>query len=62
MINTLFLVFISFMVFVPLGADLAVLIGYKHEHLSWWFHGFLVFLILLVAIVDGYLMTKEDKE
>ena len=44
---------VCFMVFMPLGADVAILVGYQNDNPSWWNHLALIFLAGFIVFTDG---------
>tara|TARA_R110000764_G_scaffold146819_1_gene234602 strand:- start:2925 stop:3128 length:204 start_codon:yes stop_codon:yes gene_type:complete len=55
-----FIWLVCLMVFMPFGADLAVLIGYEHEQENWWKHFILSTVALACVVTDGFCVEHKD--
>lgn len=49
------------MVFIPIGADLAVLVGYSYDKGDWWQHLVLSIIALACVVTDGFYFVRPDK-
>jgi len=58
--SKIFIWVVCLMVFIPFGADLAVLIDYSHEKTDWWKHYMLSFLALVCVATNGF--EAKNKE
>lgn len=52
--NKLFTFIVCFMVFVPLGADIAILIQYEKANPNWWNHIGLIAVAVFVVFTNGF--------
>ena len=61
MINSLALWLACFMVFIPIGIDISVLIGYESIQGDWITHLFLLFVTLIFAVLNGLVVSMKVK-
>ena len=61
MINSLVLWLACFMVFIPIGIDISVLIGYESIQGDWIKHLCLLFVTLIFAVLNGLEARIKEK-
>lgn len=61
MISSLFLWLVCFMVFIPIGIDISVFIGYESIQGGWITHLCLLFVTLILAVFNGLEARIKEK-